>query len=157
MLVSAVKWSESAICVHISPPSWPSFPAPSQLSASPQSTPLLSCRFPLAIYFTCNSVYMSTLISQFTPPLLPRCLQVCSLHLCLYSCPSKRFITIFLDSTYMFQYMIFTFPFLTYFTLFHSGSIHVSANDPTFFLFMAVIPLIINIMCSLSIYLLIDI
>ena len=36
-------------------------------------------------------------------PLLPtQCLQVSSLHLCLYSCPAYRFIsTIFPDSTYM--------------------------------------------------------
>ena len=40
---------------------------------------------------------MSMLLSHFVPP----CPQVCSLHLCLYSCPAARFIsTDFLDSIY---------------------------------------------------------
>ena len=43
MLVSAVQWSESAICIHISPPSWaPHSPPPSHPSRSSQSTDLSS-------------------------------------------------------------------------------------------------------------------
>ena len=52
MLVSALQQSESATCVHMSPPSWTSlpFPAPSQPSKSSQSTELglyfiLNCSF----------------------------------------------------------------------------------------------------------------
>ena len=113
--VDTQDWSP--FCVHVSTPSWTFFPAPSHPSRSSRALPLLYCKFPLAIYFTRSSACMSILISQFIPPLLPQCLLVCFLHLCLYSCPSKRFITIFLDYTYMFQYMIFIFPFLTYLTL----------------------------------------
>ena len=55
----------------------------------------------------------------------PWCPYVCSLHLCLYFCPANRFIfTIFLGSTYMRQYTIFGFLFLTYFTLYDSLQIH---------------------------------
>ena len=49
------------------------------------------------------------------------CPYVCSLHLCLYFCPANRFIcTIFLGSTYMREYTIFVFLFLTSFTLYDS-------------------------------------
>ena len=52
-----------------------------------------------------------------TPPpttFPPWCPYVCSLHLCLNFCPANRFIcTIFLGSTYMREYMIFVFLFLT--------------------------------------------
>ena len=49
------------------------------------------------------------------------CPYVCSLHLCHNLCPANRFIcTIFLSSTYMREYTIFVFLFLTYFTLYDS-------------------------------------
>ena len=53
-----------------------------------------SC-FPLAIYFTFGSVYMSILLSYFIPayPSSSPCPQVHSLRLCLYSYPAPRFIT----------------------------------------------------------------
>ena len=61
--------------------------------------------FPLAIYFTFGSVYMSMLLSHFVPayPSPSPCAQVHSLRLCLYSCPAPRFISniFFLDSVYM--------------------------------------------------------
>ena len=56
-----------------------------------------SC-FPLAIYFTFHSVYMSMLLSHFVPayPSPSPCPQVHFLHQCLYSCLAPRFIrTIF--------------------------------------------------------------
>ena len=112
MLVSAVQWSESAICIHISPPSWTSPPhthpgliPPIQVIKEHRAElPVLYSRFPLAIYFTHGSVFMSNLIFQFIPssPSPAPCPHICSLHLCFYSCPSNSFIcTIFLDSTYM--------------------------------------------------------
>ena len=63
----------------------------------------LHCRFPLAIYSTHSSVFMSNLIFQFIPlspsPLCPDVHSLC-LHLCSY--PQSRFTcTIFLDSTYV--------------------------------------------------------
>ena len=49
--------------------------------------------FPLAIYFTFGSVYMSMPLSHFVPASRSPspCPQVRSLHLCLYSCPAPRF------------------------------------------------------------------
>ena len=72
MLVSPLQESESAKCVHISPPSWASLHPPhltrlGHLRALSWA-PVLYSSFPLAIYFTHGSVYMSILISQFIPP-----------------------------------------------------------------------------------------
>ena len=52
--------------------------------------PVLCSCFPLAIYFTFGSVYMSILLSHFVPayPSPSLCPQVHSLHLRLYSCPA---------------------------------------------------------------------
>ena len=58
---------------------------------------LCSC-FPLAIYFTLGSVYVSVLLSHFVPAYSSRspCPHVHTLLICLYSSPSPRFIrTIF--------------------------------------------------------------
>ena len=73
VLVSSVQPSISAICIHMSPPSWTSLPptCPSYFSRSSQNTELSSLwffsRFPLAFCFTHGSVYMSILISHFIP------------------------------------------------------------------------------------------
>ena len=73
MLVSAVQQHESAISIHTSPPSGTSLPPllPSHilghhraLSWVPRAT---NC-FPLAFYFTHDSICMSVLLSQFVPP-----------------------------------------------------------------------------------------
>ena len=90
--------------------------------------PVLCNCFPLAIYFTFGSVYMSMPLSHFVPdyPSPSLCPQVHSLHLCLYSCPAPRFfITIFKKySIYMCQHMVFAFLFLTYFTLYDRLQVH---------------------------------
>ena len=51
--------------------------------------------FPLAIYFTFGSVYMSMPLSHFVPasPSPSPCPQVHSLHLRLYSCPAKKIVS----------------------------------------------------------------
>ena len=69
---------------------------------------------------TYGSVYTSVLLSQFVPPAPSRLVSISlSHHLCLYSCLTNRFTnTIFLDSIYMRNYMIFVFLFLTDFTLY---------------------------------------
>ena len=63
--------------------------------------PVLCSCFPLAIYFTFGSIYMSMLLSHSIPayPSPSPCPQVHSLRLCLYSCPAPRFIR----STFSFQ------------------------------------------------------
>ena len=88
--------------------------------------PVLRGCFPLAIYFTFGSVYMSMPLSHFVPayPSPSLCPQVHSLRLRLYSCPALRFfrtISFFfflLDSIYMCQHTVFVFLFLTYFSLY---------------------------------------
>ena len=91
--------------------------------------PVLCGCFPLAIYFTFGSVYMSMLPYHFIPayPSPSPCPQVHSLHLRLYSCPAPRFfrsIFFFLDSIYMCQHMVFVLLFLTYFTLYDRLQVH---------------------------------
>ena len=55
--------------------------------------PVLCGCFPLAIYFTFGSVYMSMPLSHFVPasPSPSPCPQIHSLRLHLYSCPAPRF------------------------------------------------------------------
>ena len=86
-----------------------------------------SC-FPLAIYFTLGSVYMSMLLS-FCPslPFPPLCPQVHSIRLCLYSCPAPRFIrTIFFlfQIPYICVSIWYLFSLLTYFILYDRLQVH---------------------------------
>ena len=85
--------------------------------------------FPIAIYFTFDSIYKSMPLSHFIPayPCPSSCPQVHSLCLCLYSCPAPRFFRtffFFLDSIYMCQHTVFVFLFLTYFTLYDRLQVH---------------------------------
>ena len=58
--------------------------------------------------------------SPSSPPPLTSCPQVCSVCLCLHCYSSNSFIsTIFLNSMYVHWYMVFVFPFLTYFILYN--------------------------------------
>ena len=67
--VSAIQQCESAISIHMSPPSWASHP--SRLSLTELSSLVLYSNFPLAIYFTNGNVYVLMLLSQFIHSLLP--------------------------------------------------------------------------------------
>ena len=66
---TTVQQHKSALSIHITPPSWASFPT------HPHSTPpgnlaelpVLYNSFPLAICFTHGRVYMSMLLSHFVP------------------------------------------------------------------------------------------
>ena len=74
MLVSAVQWSESAVCVHRSPPLGPpSHHRPSHSARSSQSTELSSLCHTAGPHcpFTHGSVFTSNLISQFILPSSP--------------------------------------------------------------------------------------
>ena len=99
VLVSAVQWSESAIRIPISPSSWtslPPFPLHLGHHRGPSWAPCAIQQVPTTYLFTHGSVFMSNLISQFTPPSpSPPCPHVRSQYLCLYPCPTNRFI--FLD------------------------------------------------------------
>ena len=110
VLASATHQHESAIGIHMSPPSWtlllPS-PIPSHPSRLSQSTGLsslchienshsLSILHMVMSMFPCYSLNLS---HSLLPPLCP---QVCSLYLRLHCCPANRFIsTIFLDSIHI--------------------------------------------------------
>ena len=110
----------------------PSLPIPPlQVVTNHQADlPVLCSCFPLAIYFTFGSVYMSMPLSHFVPvyPSPSPCSQVHSLCLHLYSCPAPRFFRtlffFFLDSIYMCQHTVFVFLFLTYFTLYDRLQVH---------------------------------
>ena len=102
---------ESAIGIHMSPPSWTSFPPPSpahpsRLSQSPSLGSLrhtanslwLSVLHMIVYMFACYSLNSSHLL--FLPP--SPCPQVCSLWLRLHCCCATTFISpIFLDFIYM--------------------------------------------------------
>ena len=81
--------------------------------------PMLCGCFPLAIYITFGSVYMSMALSHFVPtyPSPSLCTQAHSLRLCLYSCPAPQFFRIFFFffrfHIYIFQHTVFVFLFLT--------------------------------------------
>ena len=119
------------ICSHISsllrlPPSHSPYPTTLGGHKAQADLPVLYGCFPLAIYFTFGSVYMSMLLSHFIPayPSPSPYPQVHSLvGLYLYSCLAPRFfmtifiIIFFLDSIYMCQHTVFVFLFLTYFIL----------------------------------------
>ena len=93
--------------------------------------PVLCGCFPLAIYFTFGSVYMSMPLSHFvpaypSPSLCPQVHSLAGLH--LYSRPAPRFFRtffcFFLDSIYMCQHTVLVFLFLTYFTLYDRLQVH---------------------------------
>ena len=104
---------------HISPllclpPTLP-IPPLQVVTKHPADLPVLCSCFPLAIYFTFGSVYMSMPLSHFFPayPSLSPCPQVHSLRLHLYSCPAPRFFrTFFFQIPYIcvsIWYLFFSF------------------------------------------------
>ena len=111
VLISAIQQCESAISIHMAPPSWTSLPRP------PHPFPL-GClgawgwaslsysNSPSAVYFTFGNIHIS--VFNLSHPLLPPlCPQFCSLCLCLYSCPANWFISaIFLFHVYALTYNI---------------------------------------------------
>ena len=94
MLDSVIRQHESAISVHMPPPSWTSLHTP------PHPAPLACPRvLPWALgvipwlptsYFTYDNAYVSMLLSRFIPPSSsPTVSKVCSLCLHLYFLPCK--------------------------------------------------------------------
>ena len=125
--------------------------------------PVLCSCFPLTIYFTLGSTYVSMPLCDFVPayPSPSPCPQVPSLRLCLYSCPDPKFfrnIYFSLDSIYMCQHTVFVFLFLIYFTLNKTLGPSTSPQITQFhsFLWLSSIPLYICTTSSLSIHLLMD-
>ena len=130
----------------------------------PAHLPVLCGCFPLAIYFTFGSVYMSMLLSHFVPayPSHSPCPQVHSLCLCLYSRPAPRFFrTIF----FFFRFHIYVLAYSICFSL--SDLLHSvwQTLDPStslqitqfhFFLWLSNIRLYTCATSSLSIHLSMD-
>ena len=77
--------------------------------------PVLCGCFPLAIYFTFGSVYMSMPLSHFIPAYCSPspCPQVHSLRLHLYSCPAPRFFR----TIFFFRFHIYVLAYSIYFSL----------------------------------------
>ena len=120
MLVSAIHQHESALGIHMSPPSWTS-----HLSLLPT---LLGChralvwapwviqKVPSGYRFYMRWCICFHVASSIRPILsFPTlCSHVSSLCLCLHCCSANSFIsTIFLDSMYMLSYMVFACFWLT--------------------------------------------
>ena len=110
------------------PPTQP-IPPLQEVTKHRDDLPVLCSCFPLAIYFTFGSVYISMVLSHFVPayPSPSPCPQVHFPRLCLYSCLAPRFIRtiffLFRFHTYV-LHMVFVFLFLTYFTLYDRLQVH---------------------------------
>ena len=89
--------------------------------------PVLCSCFPLAIYFTFGSVYVSATLSLHPslPFPLPMSSSPFSLSASLFlSCHQVHQYHFFLDSIYMRQHSVLGFLFLTYFTLYERFQVH---------------------------------
>ena len=106
--------------------------------------PVLCGCFPLAIYFTFDSVYMLMLLSlcpSFPLPTPPLCPQVHSLCLRPYSCPATRFIStisfFFRSYIYALAYGVcFSLSDLTSLCMTDSRSIHLTTNNSISFFYV---------------------
>ena len=142
-MASAIHQHESAIDIHISPPSWTFLPPPSpshpaRLSQSTSfRSPASYSKLSLAIYFTYGNVYVSMLLSQFIPPFSSLTVSTSLFSIpCLHCWLTSRFIsTIFLNSIYVLIYDIcFSFSDLSLYII-GSRSIHLIRTDSSVFLF----------------------
>ena len=126
----------------------------------PADLPVLCSCFPLAIYFTFGSVYMSMPLSHFIPayPSPPRVLKsILYVYVFIPVLPLGSSQPFFLDSIYMCYdlYLFFSF-WLTSLCMTDSNSIHLITNTSISFHFMTNIPLYICATSSLSIHLSMD-
>ena len=84
-------------------------------------------KFPLAIYFTYGNVCFHVTLSYNLPSPPPPHVRMSVLCLFLHCCPTNKILrTIFLDSIYMCQNMVFIFLFLTHFTLYNRFQVSTS-------------------------------
>ena len=156
LLYNKVNQSYAYVCPHI--PSLLSLPPilpipPLQVIAKHRADlPVLCGCFPLAIYFTFSSVYVSMLLSL--PPTFPLPRHPVSsrpfpmsVSLFLPCHQVYQYHFFFLGSIYMCQHMVFVFLFLTYFTLYDGPSTSLQITQFHFFLWLSNIPLYICAIC----------
>ena len=130
LLYSKVNQPYAYICPHITsllslPPTLP-IPPLQVVTKHRADLPVLCCCFPLAIYFTFGSVYMSRLLSLHPSFPFPCCVLKSILYICIFipALPLGSSVPFFLDSIYMCQHTVFVFLFLTYFTLYDRLCVH---------------------------------
>ena len=139
----------------------PTLPIPSLqvITKHRADLPVLCSCFPLAIYFTFGSVYMSMPLSHFIPaypsPAVPSRPFSTSVSL-FWPCHWVHQYC-FLNSIYMRQHTVFVFLLLTYFTLYDSPSTSVQMTQFCSFSWLSNIPPYICTTPPLSIHLLMDI
>ena len=96
LLISAVQQCESAICIHISPPSWtslpPLHPTPPGHHRTLSWAPCAIHQLPNSHLFYTQYTYASATLNSSRSPF--SCPPILSLCLHLYSCPKNRFIFI---------------------------------------------------------------
>ena len=127
LMVFAIHQYESAIGIHVSPPSWtPSNLPPQPLPLGCHKAPALGALLHVSNLHWSSILHMVMYMFQCCslrsshPLLLLLSPKVCSLHLCLLCCSAcRRVSTTFLDSIYIHYYTVFFFLFLTYFPLFN--------------------------------------
>ena len=77
------------------PPVWPLQATPLEPHRAPSWAPCSISQLPTrCLFYTWWHVHVKLLFQSVPPFLPPLCPQVCSLHLCLYSCPANGFIGI---------------------------------------------------------------
>ena len=148
MLFSAVQWSESVVCTHISPCSWTFLPLPPPpippiyvITEHQAESPVLYSGFPLVIYFTHGSVYMSILTSQCVPtspcPAVSTCLFCRSaslfqfIHIVMQTAPlsiSRTFASFQIETPYLLNN---NFPFFPPPSLATTILLSISMNSTT--------------------------
>ena len=110
----------------LGPPSHPHHPTYLGGHRAPSCTPRAIQQFPTSyLFYTWQCIYVKLNLPVCPTLPFPCCVHISALHLRLCSCPTNSFIcTIFLDFTYIHQYMIFVFLFLAYFTLYDRCQVH---------------------------------
>ena len=117
VFIFTVQQGESAMCIHISPPSRASLSPPFPPSRSSQSLELSSLWSDAASpyrFYTLQYIYVNATFNPSHPLLSALCPQVCSLHLHLYSCPIGSS-ELFFQIPYIYiniQYLFFSFDLL---------------------------------------------
>ena len=109
----------------------PTLPIPPLLVVTKHEAdlPVLCDCFPIAIYFTFGSVYMSMSLSHFvsaylSPSPCPQSIPYVCVFILVLPLGSSETFFFFLVSIYMCQHTVFVFFFLTYFTLYDRRQVH---------------------------------